>query len=111
MASSEPLCRVELLPPAQYELEEIARLHLALAGPKYARKITDSIFAALEQLARFPLSGPPLRDEELKAQGYRRIVVEDYLVIYRLLGDTVTIYHIAHGKTDYPTLMKNESPQ
>ena len=29
-----------------------------------------------------------------------------YLVFYRLLGDTVVIYHIAHGASDYPKLLK-----
>lgn len=49
---------LEILPPAQGELEEIAQVHMALSGPSSARKITDQIFDALEQLTRFPLSGP-----------------------------------------------------
>ena len=52
---------LEILPPAQGELEEIAQVHMALSGPSSARKITDQIFDALEQLTRFPLSGPPIQ--------------------------------------------------
>ena len=60
----------------------------------------------MEQLTRFSLSGLPLRDEPLRVGGYRYILVGKYLVLYRLLGDTVVVYHIAHGATDYPKLFR-----
>ena len=98
--------KLDILPPAQAEFEEIARIHLALSGPKSARDITDKIYAAMDQLTRFPLSGPAIRDEQLNAAGYRYISAGKYLIFYRLFGDTVVIYHIAHGATDYPKLFK-----
>ena len=97
---------LEILPPAQAELEEIARVHLALSGPQSARNITDKMYEAMERLTRFPLSGPPVRDGQLSAAGYRYLLAGKYLLIYRLLGDTVVVYHIAHGASDYPTLCK-----
>ena len=99
-------CKLEILPPAQAELEEIARVHMALSGPQSARSITDRIYDAMEQLTRFPLSGPPVRDDELSTAGYRYILAGKYLMFYRPLGDTVVVYHIAHGATDYPKLLK-----
>ena len=100
---------VRLLTPAQFDLEEIAQLYRSLAGAASARRITDAIYDALEQLSRFPLSGPVMRDRELAALGYRSIVVKrKYIVIYRLLGDTVFIYHIFDGRSDYPTLFRSE---
>lgn len=97
---------LEILLPAQGELEEIAQVHMALSGPSSARRMTDAIYEAMEQLRRFPLSGPPIRDELLSSAGYRCISVGKYLVIYRLLGDTVVVFHIADGRTDYPKLLK-----
>lgn len=97
---------LELLLPAQAELEEIARLHLTLSGPQSARIITDKIYDAMERLMWFPLSGPVVRDEELRQAGYRYVGVGKYLIFYRLHGDTVFVYHIAHGATDYPKLLK-----
>lgn len=99
-------CNLDILPPAQAELEEIARVHMALSGPQSARSITDRIYDAMDQLTRFPLSGPSVRDDELSAAGYRYILAGKYLMFYRLLGDTVVIYHIAHGASDYPKLLK-----
>lgn len=98
--------KLEILTPAQAELEEIARVHMALSGPNSARKITNKIYDAMEQLTHFPLSGPPIRDEQLSAAGYRYILAEKYLVIYRFLGDIIVVYHIAHGVTDYSKLFK-----
>ena len=97
---------LDILPPAQAELEEIARIHLALSGAKYARNITDEIYAAMNQLTMFPLSGTPVHDEQLRTAGYRYTMAEKYLIFYRPLGNTIVIYHIAHGSTDYPKLLK-----
>ena len=97
---------LDILPSAQAELEEIARIHLALSGAKYARNITDEIYAAMNQLTMFPLSGTPVHDERLRAAEYRYTMAEKYLIFYRPLGNTIVIYHIAHGSTDYPQLLK-----
>lgn len=98
--------KLDILLPAQAELEEIGRIHLAMSEPKSARDITDKIYAVMDQLTRFPLSGPAVRDEQLSAAGYRYISAGKYLIFYRQSGDTVVIYHIAHSATDYPKLFK-----
>ena len=105
---AEKKAAVRILDPAQGELEEIARLYLSLSGAQSARRITDSIFDALEQLERFPLSGPPMRETELRNLGYRFLTVEKYILIYRLIGDTVFVYHIFDGRSDYPALFRSE---
>jgi plasmid stabilization system protein ParE len=105
---TEKTYAVQILDPAQSELEEIAQLYLSLVGVQSARKITDKIYAALEQLAHFPLSGPTMRESELRKLGYRFIVVEKYIIIYRLIGDTVFVYHIFDGRSDYPSLFRSE---
>ena len=99
---------MQLLDPAQGELEDSARLYCSLTGPDSARKITDGLFEALEQLSRFPLSGLPLREAELRSLGYRFIVVDKHVVICKLIGSTVFVYHIFDGRSDYPTLFKSE---
>ena len=99
---------VQILDPAQSELEDIAGLYCFLAGVESARKITDSIYEGFEQLSRFPMSGPPVRDAELRGLGYRFLVVAKNIVIYRIIGKTVVVYHIFDGRSDYPTLFRSE---
>ena len=48
----DKLHKLDILLPAQVELEEIARVHMALSGPNSARSITNQIYDAMEQLAR-----------------------------------------------------------
>ena len=112
------MAKLVLLEPAQRELEEIAQLHRNLVGPNSARKITNKIFDALSRLELFPLSGSlsrlelfPLsgslpRDKALLRDGYRYVVAGKYICVYRVLGDTVYVYHIAHGASNYPLLFK-----
>lgn len=99
---------VRLLEPAQTELEEIARLYMSLAGPESARGITERILDALEKLALFPLSGPAMHDPDLREQGYRFTVAGKFVAVYRLIGETVYVYHIFDGRTNYPKLFKAE---
>ena len=102
------MAEIQILDPAQNDLEEIAHLYMALAGPVSARKITDKIFDALECLKRFPLSGPLMRDPELGALEYRFLVVGKFILIYRLIGEIVFVYHIFDGRSDYPVLFRSE---
>ena len=100
------MAKLVLLGPAQRELEEIAQLHRNLVGPNSARKITNKIFDALSRLELFPLSGSLPRDKALLRDGYRYVVAGKYICVYRVLGDTVCVYHIAHGASNYPLLFK-----
>lgn len=99
-------CDLDILPPAQAELEEIARVHMALSGPKSAREMTNKIYDAMDQLTLFPMSGPLVHDEHLSVAGYRYILAGKYLIFYRHIGETIVIYHIVHGSTNYPKLLK-----
>ena len=103
--------KLEILTPAQRELEEIALVHFELVGPVSARNITDRILESIERLKAFPLSGSLPRDRELREAGYRYVISGKYICVYKLIGNTVFVYHIVHGATDYPRLIKDlESP-
>lgn len=99
---------VIILAPAQCELEEIATVHYQLVGSKSARRITEQIYHSLERLTQFPLSGAQINDKELRREGYRLVISGDYLCVYRIIAETVYVYHIVHGATDYPKLMKEQ---
>jgi toxin ParE1/3/4 len=101
-----PTYKLELLTPAQRELEEIALVYLELAGADSARKITNQILDSLERLKVYPLSGSAPRDRWLREAGFRLVISGKFVAAYRLIGSTVYVYHIAHGATDYPKLMK-----
>jgi plasmid stabilization system protein ParE len=99
--------KLQILPPAQQELEEIAEVHWRLAGANSARKITDKIYQTLKHLLKQPKLGLVCRDEILKAREYRMLVCGNYLCFYRLIEDIIFVYHIADSRTDYPGLFKD----
>ena len=45
-------------------------------------------------------------DDELKNQGYRMLICNKYICIYRLIDDIVYVYHIAFGAIEYPKLFE-----
>jgi toxin ParE1/3/4 len=46
-------------------------------------------------------------DPVLAANGFRKIVVSSpYVCIYKVFDDTIYIYRIVNGKTDYPKLLR-----
>jgi plasmid stabilization system protein ParE len=98
----QPKNGLEILAPAQRELDEIALIHLELAGVKSSRKITNSIYNSLQLLQTSPNMGVDYKP--LKLQGYRMLICGHYLCIYRVLGDTGYVYHIVDGKANYPKL-------
>jgi len=97
--------KLEILAPARSEMHEIARLHLELVGSASARKITDKIKRSLGNLMSHPHMGTLFQDAELKREGYRKIICGNYLCVYRLIGDTVFVYHIIDGRTNYQRLL------
>ena len=101
-----PEYRVELLNPAWIELDAIADFHMLAVGPNSARRITDKILNKLERLETFPLSCPLAPYKELAELGYRVLICGKYVCIYRLIGNTVLVYHIAAAASNYPALFK-----
>jgi len=99
--------KLEILAPARSEMHEIARLHLELVGPVSARMITDKIKHSLENLTTHPHMGATFPDSELKREGYRKLICGNYLYVYRLIGETVFVYHIIDGRTNYQRLLSN----
>ena len=95
------------LPPAQHDFEEIVKYHITEAGTPYARKIYGTMKTAINRLRDFPLMGQTHPDPILAANGYRKLVLtKTYVAVYKVIGDTVYIYAIVNGVTDYPRLLK-----
>lgn len=96
-----------MLATAQSELEAIALIHLELVGLDSARGITERIYSALEKLQTYPNMGPACHDKQLASQGYRMLICSHFSCFYRLIADTIFVYHIVGGRADYPKLLQD----
>lgn len=98
--------KVKILTPALNDIDRIADYHLIAVGPVSAEKITDKLLESIEKLSEYPLMGTEHSDPVLQKKGYRKLVCGEYICAYRLIDDTVYIYRIVHGSTDYPKLFR-----
>jgi plasmid stabilization system protein ParE len=68
-----------------------------------AESFVNELYDRCKQLGDMPFAYPLLRDHE--ATGIRRRVHGNYLIFYRIEGDTVQIIHVLHGAMDYERLL------
>lgn len=93
--------KVEILPTAWDDLKRIEDWYLIQFGVETALKVSNQIFDAIERLERFPDSGSLTPDEWLNRQGYRMVICERHVAIYRQIEKKVYVYHIADTRTEY----------
>ena len=96
-----PKAEVEILTPALNDIDRIADYHLLAVGPISAEKITDKLLDSIEKLGEFPLMGTEHSDHVLQEKGYRKLVCGEYICVYRLIDETIYVYRVVHGTTDY----------
>lgn len=98
---------LEFLPLALNDITEIVSSFVMLENKQGAIRIKDKINKAAKQIFLFPYSGVTVPDAKMAKQGFRMIVVEKYLMFYRVFEDEkkIIFYRVLNGKRNYPTLM------
>lgn len=87
-------------------ITKIATFHLQKVGPNSAQNITDRLVDGFQILENQPFAGGEHPDIVLAKQGYRRLILDNYVGVYRIVDDTVLVYGIYHGSTNYTALFK-----
>ncbi|MCI9602710.1 MAG: type II toxin-antitoxin system RelE/ParE family toxin [Ruminococcus sp.] len=96
--------KIEILPAAWEDLKKIEDYYLLQFDVESALKVTDHILNSIERLETFPDSGSLTPDEWLNKQGYRMILWQRFVSIYRQIGENIFVYHIADTQTEYTKL-------
>lgn len=95
---------VKILPTAWEDLKRIEDWYLVQFGVETALKVSNHILDVIERLKSFPDTGSLTPDEWLNQCGYRMIICEKHVAIYRQIEKVVYIYHIADTQTEYTKL-------
>jgi toxin ParE1/3/4 len=82
-------------PFAEYDLEDIQDV-LADQYPERDIRFMAKLDKTIEQLRIFPEMGRPFEGLE----GYRIVLIWDFVMFYRILEDVVTIERVLHGARD-----------
>ena len=70
---------------------------IASDSPARAAAFTDKLDKRIGGLATHPFPGRIPKHEQLQASGYRVLVIEAYLVFYKVRGYIVEIHRVIHG--------------
>ena len=95
---------VEILPSAWEDLKKIEDYYVLQFDVQTATKVSNNILDVIERLEQFPDSGSLTPDEWLNEQGYRMVICKKHIAIYRVMKETVFVYHIADTQTEYTKL-------
>lgn len=97
-----PRNKVKYAPAAVDDMDEIFSF-ISQENVSAAENLLQRLDHHISSLADFPSMGSVLSEDEfpLLQRGYRFIVVNAYLVFYRVIEDTVIVHRILHGRRDY----------
>ena len=73
-------------------------------GSETAMNVVNHILSVIERLELYPDSGSLTPDGWLKHYGFRMVICEKHVAMYRQIEDIVYIYHIADTQTEYTKL-------
>ena len=76
-------------------------------GKSTALKVSSTILKVIGRLESFPDSGSLTPDKWLNEQGYRMVICEKHIAIYRRIQNEVFVYHIADTRTEYTKVFYN----
>jgi len=95
---------IEYLKLAEDDLTEIFD-YIAQDSPASALDLLDRIDESVAQLEEFPFKGEVPNDLRLRNLNYRMLVVENYLIFYIVLDDSVEIRRVLQGRRNYGFLL------
>lgn len=85
----------------------IAYIALSLENRIAAASLLDAVEKSYDDIERMPLMYEACHDPHLKELGYRKAVIHNYIMIYRVdeRAKTVYILRLFHGRQDYEKLI------
>ena len=100
--------RMRFTPKAAEDLDAIYEyVFSSLSATIAAEDLMEHMEKAVQQLLQFPLSGSYVREEALKAKGYRKVVVDNYLLFYVVdeAKKQVVIRRVLFGASRYQEVL------
>lgn len=79
----------------------------SLENPSAAAMFLDEVENCYDGLERLPMMFEACRDPHLKALGYRKAIIQNYIMIYKVHEPTktVSIMRFFHSRQDYEKLI------
>lgn len=94
--------KIVLSEAAFYDIESMFS-YLSRDSKDAAEKLRLRIYNAIKKLTDFPEMGPIILAEDIPGaqRGYRYIMVNPYLIFYRVVKDQIIIARVLHGRQNW----------
>ena len=95
---------VEIYPLAEDDLDNIYKYYFEESCEEsIAIKVVGELKKAILGLSYMPKSHPIVRERRLKKDGFRKLICNDYIVIFLIDEDKkkVSVVRVFHGKMNY----------
>ncbi len=85
----------------------IGYIVLSLENRIAAASLLDAVEKSYDDIERMPLMYEACHDPHLKELGYRKAVIRNYIMVYRVDEGNKTVYilRLFHGRQDYEKLI------
>ncbi len=94
--------RIVLSESAYFDVDSLFS-YIVVDNREAAERLRRRIYEGIKGLAEFPELGAvvPPEDAPGALPGYRRIVVNPYLVFYRVMDEQIVIARVLHGRQNW----------
>ena len=94
--------KIKISEDAYCDIEEMFS-YISQDNKKAASKLRQEIYDKIKNLQEFPFIGPAVSEEDAPGadRGYRYIVVNPYMVFYRVMDDKIVIARILHVRQNW----------
>lgn len=96
--------KVRIYKAAKQDLIDIVD-YINTLSEKAALAQYERIVSKIQSLEYMPERCSLLNNDHLRANGYRSLIVDNYLVFFVVKGDTVQIRRILYGRRNYEWLL------
>ncbi len=100
--------KLEITELANQDLDNIVSyIAVQLANPQAAADFLDETEKCYDNLKRMPQMYAKCRDLKLEKEGYRKAVIKNFVLIYKVRADinTVVVLRFFYGARDYEKLI------
>jgi len=95
-------------PEALSDLLGIRDWYRLKTNDEIAISVIQNIVESIKKLELFPNLGALTPDPFLNENGFRMLIIKRHVAIYKLIDNTVHVYHIFDSRRDYTKIIHNE---
>ena len=86
--------KIEWLYEARMEYRELLLYHQNMVGKQSAAKFADNILSSVKKLETFPGSHQDRLEGKYAGKGYKQLLIDNYMAIYKIDETEKTVYVI-----------------